>query len=75
MSTATDMIAAYLAAETAILLGKDVSFQGRRVAMEDLDSIRKGRQEWEAKARAEAQPAGRRGGLGGYSVASFNDCN
>lgn len=75
MSTATDMYAAYLAAETAILLGKDVSFQGRRVAMEDLDAIRKGRQEWEAKARAEAQPAGRRGGLGGYSVASFNDCN
>ncbi|CAN7313371.1 hypothetical protein [Acidovorax delafieldii] len=75
MSTATDMYAAYLAAETAILLGKDVSFQGRRVAMEDLDSIRKGRQEWEAKASAEAQPAGRRGGLGGYAVASFNDCN
>lgn len=75
MSTATDMYAAYLAAETAILLGKDVSFQGRRVAMEDLDSIRKGRQEWEAKARAEARPAGRRGGLGGYAVASFNDCN
>lgn len=74
MSTATDMIAAYLAAEKAILEGKDVSFQGRRVAMEDLDSLRKGRQEWEARARAEQQPAGRRGGLGNYAVASFHDC-
>lgn len=68
------MIAAYLAAEAAILAGKDISFQGRRVAMEDLDAIRKGRQEWEAKARTEQQPAGRRGGLGGYAVASFHDC-
>lgn len=75
MSTATDMIAAYLAAETAILAGKDVSFNGRRVTMEDLESIRKGRQEWEAKAAAEARPAGRRGGMGGYAVATFNDCN
>jgi hypothetical protein len=74
MSTATDMYAAYLAAETAILQGKDVSFNGRRVTMEDLDAIRKGRQEWEAKARAEQQPAGRRGGMGNYAVASFHDC-
>lgn len=72
MSTATDMIAAYLAAETAILQGKDVRFQGRSVTMEDLDSIRKGRQEWEARARAEAQPAGCRGGMGGYAVARFD---
>lgn len=74
MSTATDMYAAYLAAETAILQGKDVSFNGRRVTMEDLDAVRKGRQEWEAKARAEQQPAGRHGGMGNYAVASFHDC-
>lgn len=74
MSTATDMIAAYLAAEKAILEGKDVSFQGRRVSMEDLDAIRKGRQEWEMRARAEQQPASRRGGLSGYAAASFHDC-
>lgn len=71
MSTATDMIAAYLAAETAILEGKDVTFQGRRVSMEDLDAIRKGRQEWEARAAKEAQPASQRGGLGNYATARF----
>lgn len=71
MTIATDMIAAYLAAETAILQGKDVSFQGRRVGMEDLAEIRNGRQEWESRARAEQQPGAGRGGLR-YAVARFD---
>ena len=53
MTQATDMLAAYLAAETAILQGKDVSFGGRRQTMEDLPAIRAGRQEWERRVQAE----------------------
>lgn len=74
MTQASDMLAAYLAAETAILQGKDVSFGGRRQTMEDLPAIRAGRQEWERRVQSEAaQAAGARGqsGLGRYSVARF----
>lgn len=74
MTQATDMLAAYLAAETAILQGKDVSFGGRRQTMEDLPAIRAGRQEWERRVQAEsAQAAGVRGqsGLGRFGVARF----
>lgn len=73
MTTATDMVAAYIAAEMALLDGKTVEFQGRRLTMEDLDRIRQGRQEWEARAAAEAPGAGRStiGGLS-YSVARFH---
>jgi hypothetical protein len=66
MSTATDMLAQYLAAESALLLGKDVSFNGRRLTMEDLAEIRTGRQEWEARVAAESASAAgapRMGGL------------
>ncbi|MDO1474673.1 hypothetical protein [Comamonas thiooxydans] len=70
MSTATDMVAKYLEAEAALLLGKTVSFGGRTLTVENLDSIRKGRQEWERRAAAEQ----RRSGVGGlsYSVARFD---
>lgn len=74
MTTATDMLAAYLAAETAILQGKEVSFGGRRQTMEDLPAIRAGRQEWERRAQAEAMKGtgGRgQGGLGHFGVARF----
>lgn len=74
MTQATDMLAAYLAAETAVLQGKEVWFGGRRQSMEDLPAIRAGRQEWERRAQAEAQQttSGRsQGGLGNYGVARF----
>lgn len=74
MTTATDMLAAYLAAETNLLLGKEVSFAGRRQTMEDLPEIRKGRQEWEARVAAEQRGTAGRGGLGNYAVARFDDC-
>lgn len=75
MTTATEMLAKYLEAETAVLAGKEVSFGDppRRLGMEDLDKIRAGRQEWERKAAGEvARAAGSPtiGGLG-FSVASF----
>ena len=69
MSTAAEMLAAYLAAESAILLGKTVAFQGRTVGYENLAEIRKGRAEWERRAANERN--GGRGGLA-FSVARFD---
>ncbi|UGQ45088.1 hypothetical protein [Massilia endophytica] len=73
MSVATDMLAKYMQAELAILEGKEVQFENRKLRMEDLDSVRAGRKEWEAKVAAErARAAGRPTfGGAGYSVASF----
>lgn len=75
MTIATDMLAAYIAAETAILEGKSHSFNGRSLTHENLQEIRAGRKEWEAKVKAEQTPAaakkGMIGGLG-VSVARFD---
>lgn len=61
MTTATDMVAAYLAAETAILQGKEVRLGGafgeRMLRMEDLSAVRAGRIEWERRVAAEAADA------------------
>lgn len=69
------MLAAYIAAETAILAGKSYSFGGRSYSHENLQEIRAGRKEWEAKVKAEQTPAnakkGMIGGLG-VSVARFD---
>ena len=54
MSTATDMLAKYLAAEASLLSGKETRLGDRTLRMEDLAEIRKGRQEWEARVRAES---------------------
>ena len=70
MSTAAQMRAAYLEAELAILQGKSVTFQGRTLTHEDLDRIRKGRQEWERRAAEEEAGAGGIGALG-FCCASF----
>lgn len=71
MSTATEMLAAYLAAESAILLGKTVSFQGRTVGFENLSEIRNGRAEWERRVATEQGGGATFGGLS-YSVARFD---
>ena len=74
MTQATDMLAAYIAAETAVLLGKEASLGDRRLRMEDLAEIRAGRQEWQQKVNTETA-AGKKspsiGGLG-YSLARFD---
>ncbi|MFA6203779.1 MAG: hypothetical protein WC710_11405 [Gallionella sp.] len=74
MSTATDMLAKYLTAESALLEGKEVRFGDRMLKMEDLGAIRSGRLEWERRAASEAAKANRVVGIGGLSVsvASFN---
>lgn len=61
------MLAKYLAAEAAVLQGKDVMFEGRRLSREDLAEIRAGRKEWER--RAQSEKGGPSIGGAGYSVA------
>lgn len=78
MSTPTEMYAAYLAAELAVLGGKEarLSINGvdRMVRREDLDMIQAGRREWERKAAGAANAASGRPAIGGlgYALASFD---
>lgn len=74
MSTATDMLAKYLEAESNILEGKVVWFGERRLFLEDLPEVIKGRREWEARVAAESATAARVPTLGGrsFSVARFD---
>ncbi|WP_458068644.1 hypothetical protein [Rhodanobacter sp. BL-MT-08] len=53
MSTATDMLASYLAAETAILGGQSYKWGDRQLTRADLKMVQDGRREWERKANAE----------------------
>lgn len=74
MSTATDMLAKYIAAEQAVLEGKDVSFGDRRLSMANLNEIQAGRREWERKVSEEQASSAKVPRIGGLriSVASFN---
>ncbi|HET6719038.1 MAG TPA: hypothetical protein VFH22_05305 [Rhodocyclaceae bacterium] len=67
MPTATEMRDKYLAAEQALLEGKETSFGDRKLRFEDLGEIRKGRQEWEARVRAEADGAAGKPRIGGLA--------
>lgn len=66
MSTATDMLAAYIAAETAILSGQSYKWGERQLTRADLAQVIAGRQEWERKCASEA-----RGGNVGVQLANF----
>lgn len=70
MSTATEMLAAYLAAETAVLKGLSVRFGDRMVTRANLPEIIAGRKEWERRVAAEAATAA--GRSSGYAVADFS---
>lgn len=75
MTTTTDMLAKYLAAEQALLEGKEARLGDRLLRMEDLAEIRKGRQEWETRVNAESRQAAAAPSLGGatYSVARLDE--
>lgn len=77
MSTATEMLAKYLAAETAVLEGKDVTFGNRRLSMADLTDIQNGRKEWERRVAEESARLNKTPRIGGLtmSVASFSGPN
>lgn len=67
MSTATDMLAHYLAAETAILSGQSYRWGERQLTRADLAQVIDGRKEWERKCAIEA-----RGGNVGVQLANFS---
>ena len=67
MTTATDMFDKYLAAEVAILAGKEFRLGERTLRREDLSEIRKGRIEWEMRVAAEVRAAA---GTTGLSIGS-----
>lgn len=69
MSTATEMVALYAAAEMAVLKGQSYTINGRSLTRADLTEIRAGRQEWERRVAAEE--ARRSGASSLYSVADF----
>lgn len=69
MTTATDMLAKYLAAELAILEGKEARFGDRLLKMEDLLEVRNGRKEWEARVAAESRQTAGTPALGGATFA------
>lgn len=72
MTTATDMLAKYMAAESAVLEGKDVSFGDRRLSMVDLPQIIAGRKEWEQRAAAESAKTNNAPTLGGMEIKVVN---
>lgn len=75
MTTATDMLAKYLAAEVAILEGKEVRLGDRSLKTEDLDKVVAGRREWERRVALEGPPGAPASptfaGVG-FALANFN---
>ena len=69
MTTATTMLAAYLAAEVAVLEGKEARIGDRLMKFEDLDRIIAGRKEWQSKVDNEAAVAAGQPRIGGLSFA------
>jgi hypothetical protein len=53
MSTATDMLEAYQAAEQALLKGQMYRFGDRQLTMANLPEIQGGRREWERRVSQE----------------------
>jgi hypothetical protein len=74
MTQATDMLALYIQAETAVLAGQEFTLGDRRLRRADLVEIRAGRREWQARVNAEtarSNGAPTIGGLG-FSVADLS---
>ncbi|MFD2112579.1 hypothetical protein [Thiorhodococcus fuscus] len=72
MSIATDMLAAYIKAETEVLAnGRSWALDGRSVTRENLAEIRAGRIEWERRVAAERNASASIGGLP-HSLANFS---
>lgn len=67
MSTASDLLAKYLAAESAILSGQEVRMGDRSLKMADLAEVRAERQRLELRVNAET-----RGGSPRYQTADFS---
>ena len=78
LAEAQAMVAAYIAAEQAILSGKEVRLGGagidRFLRHEDLNMVRDGRKEWEGRVAALQAAASNGPTFGGlsYSLADFS---
>jgi hypothetical protein len=73
MTIATDMLAKYIAAEQAILEGKEVrGLDGRSLKMEDLAEVRAGRKEWEQKVAVETASTSSQPSVGQIGGRSFS---
>lgn len=71
MPTSAEIRDLYIAAELAVLEGKETRIGDKSFRLEDLSEIRRGRQEWEARVAAESAPAGPANGGLGVMLASF----
>jgi hypothetical protein len=69
MTQASEMFALYIEAEKAVLSGKEMMLNGRKVVYEDLAMIRQGRMEWERKVQAESRVTSRKSR---FAVADFS---
>lgn len=67
MSTASDLLAAYIAAETAILSGQEYRMGDRSLKLADLAEVRAERQRLELRVNSET-----RGGSARHQLASFS---
>lgn len=68
MSLEQEMLDLYIQAEKDVLAGKNITFRGEQMGLEDLDKIRAGRIEWERKVNAlPSSGSGNRS----YSLASW----
>ncbi|MDC7806412.1 primosomal replication protein PriB/PriC domain protein [Luteimonas sp BLCC-B24] len=66
MATAQQMLDLYTDAEAKVLAGQRIRFGDRELTRANLEEIRAGRREWQARADAEA-----RRGRPGWAVADF----
>lgn len=73
MSQASDMYAAYVAAEQALLAGKQYTWGDRTLTLSDLTQVQAGRREWGAKVAAETNAANGRSGR--FRLADFSGCD
>jgi len=71
MSEATEMLAAYTAAEKAVLKNQSYSIDGISYNKADLGALRAGRQEWQRRVNTERARLG--GGSSVNSVADFTN--
>lgn len=74
LEDAQAMLSAYIECEKQILLGKETRLGDRSLRFEDLDMVRAGRKEWEAKVVQLQQTASPAPAFGGrsFSVADFS---
>lgn len=64
--SASDMVDLYIQAEKDVLEGKTTTINGRTMTLEDLESIRQGRREWERRLQSSTGKRSR-----GPAVANF----